>query len=669
LGLLLYPSAFASLRVDADVVLCSTSGFAHAVQATGVKLVYCHNPPRWLYDEARHYLCRLPDAVQTAFAAVAPSLRTIDRRAARTADAYFANSKIVVSRIREAYGMDAEVFAPPVTQPSTFEKPIAGIEPGFVLCASRLLPYKNIDEVVRAFAILRDERLVVVGEGPLRQELNGLATPNVTFTGPVKGEELAWLYRSCAGLVAASREDFGLTPLEAASYGRPSAVLRFGGFLETVVDGETGVYFDEPEPQQIAKAVTAMLRRSWDTSKLMAQTKRFSEEQFVSRLRSAVASAGATPRVPQVALVAHDIHDHGGMERACAELVRSCHTDVRFTVVSSQLAPELRPLVHRWIRIPIPQRPMPLKFLAFYVLAGLRLLRLRRDVTHTVGALIPNRADIASVHFCHAGSRAAAKRFPPTKAPLTRRVNTAILDRLALVAERWSYRRGRVKTLAAVSTGVAAEVGRFYPGVDVAVTPNGVDAMRFAPDKVAREDVRAAQGVGDELVLVFVGGDWDRKGLALAIEALAIVRPEAPCRLWVVGRGDADRFGGIAARLGVSDAVTFFGSRSDTERYCQAADVFVLPSQYETFSLGAFEAASCGLPLVITKIHTATELVGDEEAGFVVEPEAAAIATAIKALTDDSSRARMGRAARRRALGFTWEESASSVARLYGIGQ
>src|SRR5205823_12380194 len=111
------------------------------------------------------------------------------------------------------------------------------LESGFFLCVSRLLPYKNVGAVVETFAELPSERLVVVGTGPEERRVRTAAAGNVRFLGSVSDEELRWLYGECRGLVAASYEDYGLTPLEAASFGKPSTVLRAGGFLDTVVDG------------------------------------------------------------------------------------------------------------------------------------------------------------------------------------------------------------------------------------------------------------------------------------------------------------------------------------------------------------------------------------------------------------------------------------------------
>ena len=108
---------------------------------------------------------------------------------------------------------------------------------------------------------------------------------------------------------------------------------------------------------------------------------------------------------PRVALLAHDIHGEGGMERACLELIERGCDEVDFVVISSRLDPSVRSQV-RWRRVPIPQRPFPLKFCVYYVLAGLRLARERVDLVQTVGAIVPNKVDLASIHFCHAAFRA-----------------------------------------------------------------------------------------------------------------------------------------------------------------------------------------------------------------------------------------------------------------------
>jgi glycosyltransferase involved in cell wall biosynthesis len=352
------------------------------------------------------------------------------------------------------------------------------------------------------------------------------------------------------------------------------------------------------------------------------------------------------------------------MERVFAELIRRAGREYDLVVISSELAPDLARLVE-WRRTRAPFRPAPVRFSLFYALAGLQLWRVRRtaDLVHTCGALVPNRADLASVHFCHAGYRQAVGSEDDGR-PFLRRINTAIAAALGLAAERWSFGKGRIRVLGAVSRGVAAEIARAYPGARVVVTPNGVDLARFRPDDGARAELRHAQGLDDaQFVALFVGGDWHHKGLSVVLEAL-VAAPTA--HLWVVGRGDESAFGAEAERLGVASRVTFMGTRPDVERYYQAADVFVLPSRYEAFSLASHEAAACGLPLVVTQVNGVDELVGKGEAGRLIERSGDALGAALRELSvDREARRRMGQVARARASAFTWSASAESVLKLY----
>jgi glycosyltransferase involved in cell wall biosynthesis len=285
--------AFSQLSVDADVVLCSSSGWAHGVDSPGRKVVYCYTPARWLYQPDR-YLREQGGAARLALEALRPRLVRWDAAAAARAARYLTTSTAVQARIREIYGRSAEVLPTPVTiDPDGARTPVAGLHGGFVLCVSRLLSYKNVDALLRAFADLPEQRLVVVGEGPDRQRLRELRPDNAILLGTVLDSELRWLYSRSAGIVSASHEDYGLTPLEAAAFGKPSAVLRWGGFVDTVVEGQTGIFFDEPRPTAIAAAVGELLARDWDADAIRAHAAGYSEERFVGRLQEIVAEEAA----------------------------------------------------------------------------------------------------------------------------------------------------------------------------------------------------------------------------------------------------------------------------------------------------------------------------------------------------------------------------------------
>ncbi len=369
-------------------------------------------------------------------------------------------------------------------------------------------------------------------------------------------------------------------------------------------------------------------------------------------------SVGRPETAPRtIALVAHGVHDDGGMERAYAELVRRMPSRYRAIVISSELAPSLRPLVE-WRHVPVPRRPVPLRILLFFVLGGIALRRIRPDLIHTLGAIVPNRADAVEVQFCDAGFLAATGRFAPMDAPPLRRINTALARVLALSAERWCYKPRRLRQFVAVSHGIGSELARHYPGIPVVVAPNGVDLVRFKPDAAFRRRIRDQVGLGDaDVVALFVGGDWDRKGLPIAIAALAHA---AGVHLWVVGPGDTTRFEKLAREHGVGARVRFFGRRADTERFYAAADIFCLPSLYEAYPLAGLEAAAAGLPVVATPVNGISDLVGEDEAGILVQRAPKDVGEALARLACDSAlRKRLGSAARRRVEHYTWDASHS----------
>ena len=134
-------------------------------------------------------------------------------------------------------------------------KPDTVAREGFFLVVSRLLPYKNLDRLFAVFAERRDLELVVVGTGPLRKSLQEMATPNIDLLGNVNDRELSWLYEHSRALIAPAYEDYGLTPLEAASFGKPTLALRNGGYLDTVSEGTSGFFFEDLSVRSISGAI------------------------------------------------------------------------------------------------------------------------------------------------------------------------------------------------------------------------------------------------------------------------------------------------------------------------------------------------------------------------------------------------------------------------------
>lgn len=292
----LMAAAWSGLRVDdVDAVVCSSSGWAHGVVAPpGVrKIVYCHNPARWLY-QSDDYLMGRSRPVCWVARSMAPALRKWDTRAARTADVYVANSSVVAQRIRRAYGIEAAVVNPPsALDPAGTQEPVAGIEPGYLLSVGRGRGYKNLELVASAVRRHGHLRLVVVGGYDGVEDM-----PRVTRLTGVSDEELRWLYANAAAVVSLSHEDFGLTPVEGFGFGTPAVLLRAGGFVDSLVEGETGTFVEREDEESLLEALER-LPESFRPDAVRRHARRFTPEVFQSAMRGIVADSVAGGRSPQ----------------------------------------------------------------------------------------------------------------------------------------------------------------------------------------------------------------------------------------------------------------------------------------------------------------------------------------------------------------------------------
>lgn len=363
-------------------------------------------------------------------------------------------------------------------------------------------------------------------------------------------------------------------------------------------------------------------------------------------------------------IVAHDVEPTGGMERQLTRLATGLlERGHPVTVVAMTCRLAAHPLL-RFVRVPGPRRPFALRYPWFFTAASLALWRTRRGAVHTTGAIVFNRAHVSTVHFCHAafGARGGERGSRRSAAYRLNAWASAVMSRLA---ERYSYSPRRTRALVAVSEGVAGELREHFPALARAtrVIHNGVDLEEFGPDAASRRDVRQRLEIGDdELVAVFVGGEWGRKGLQVALDALA----RAPAwRLLVVGPGDEDEYSRSAESLGVSERVRFVGAVDKPAPYYAAADVFLLPTLYETFSLVTFEAAACGLPLLVTPVSGVEELIVDGENGWLIDRDPVGIAERLRQLEDAALRARLGSAARASAAEYGWDAMVDGYERLY----
>ncbi len=334
---------------------------------------------------------------------------------------------------------------------------------------------------------------------------------------------------------------------------------------------------------------------------------------------------------------------------------------------------EIHVFANRWVaksdrikfhKIPIVRFPRFLGPLVFAWVVQWKLRRMNFDLVHTHHWIF--HADVYSAHGVpHIGwVRSVRKRSP------------SLYDRAVIHVERSLIRDGGSSTFLPVSS-IAMEAFRHeyatLPGHWEIVHP-GVDVARFSsPDRDAcRAEIRGRYGIGtDDMLLLFVGMNFEVKGLETIITALAKARstkPEANIRLLVVGRGDEKKFAKIAQSLGVADAVIFAGTQyAGLERFYRAADAFTLFSAFDTFAMVVLEAMAAGLPVIVSPNVGAKDLVTEGANGFVLPDfrDADTAADRMLQLLDAERRKTMGAAAQLRAGEYTWERLAKKVANIY----
>ena len=311
------------------------------------------------------------------------------------------------------------------------------------------------------------------------------------------------------------------------------------------------------------------------------------------------------------------------------------------------------------LRQPWRRMTLPLTTSAFGIAAGARLRQLSGENAGDRRLVISHGdytgGDVLVLHSVHAAALKEAwdsgdRRF------LLNPLHPWLMARNRLV-----YRRGRHRKLVVVGSRLLAELEHWHgvSGERVVHIPNGIDVDRFHPSRRGeRRRILAGLGIDpDSPVILFAGHEFERKGLDLAVQALA--RMETQAQLLVVGDDDPARFRTLAARLGVDGRVHFAGRREDMPDLYGAADAFLLPSRYESFALVCIEALATGVPVVAPRIGGVEDYVVDSVNGFLVDREAGPIADALdRLLGDPEMHSKMAAAARSSALAFDWKEIA-----------
>jgi len=306
----LMPIAFESFSFDNyDLVISVTSEAAKGIitKPKTVHVCYCLTPTRYLWSGYKDYF--MNPYLRFISKPVVYYLRSWDRIAAQRPDVYIAISKEVQGRIKRYYGRESIVIYPPVginfqktqktqiirtSDTSEYQKvrqsdlsdsltirpsEFSEYSGSYFLIVSRLVPYKRIDLAVKAFNKLKF-LLKIVGIGSEYKKLRSIAKPNIEFLGYLTEGELVRYYRDCRALVFPGIEDFGLTILEAQSFGKSVIAFRNGGALETIIEGKTGEFFYPQTEEALVKKIKEFKNSQYDPSECIKNVKKFSYERF-----------------------------------------------------------------------------------------------------------------------------------------------------------------------------------------------------------------------------------------------------------------------------------------------------------------------------------------------------------------------------------------------------
>lgn len=292
--LFLMPYAFESFNLsEYDLVISSSHSFSKGV-ITGpgqLHISYVHTPMRYAWDQMHEYMERYQFGWLKKLIAshILHKIRLWDHRTSNGVDFFLANSEHIARRIWKHYRREATVVYPNVDL-SFFE--CHTDKQDFYLTASRLVPYKAVLTIAKAFCLMPEKELVIIGDGPDLAQIRAIKTPNIKILGFQPRDVLKGHMQRAKAFVYGAIEDFGIVPVEAQACGTPVICLGKAGTLETVIDGETGVHFSEQTPESIIEAVNRFDSLSFDPLKIRENAERFSSEVFIDKFCQVLSGVG-----------------------------------------------------------------------------------------------------------------------------------------------------------------------------------------------------------------------------------------------------------------------------------------------------------------------------------------------------------------------------------------
>jgi glycosyltransferase involved in cell wall biosynthesis len=267
-----------------DVVLSVSASFAKGIitKPETKHICYCLTPPRFLWDDSQKFVegFGYPGFIKSSVMPLITYLRLWDREASFRVDKFITISNFIKERVAKYYLRNSEIIYPPVNIKRFY---ITNFSGDYFFMAGRMVSYKRFDLAIKAFNQL-GWPLKIAGTGPELKRLKKIAGKNIEFLGLVSDEKLAELYSQAKAFIFPQEEDFGITVLESMASGRPVIAYRSGGATETIIEGRTGVFFEEQNESSLVETLKKFDHSKFNPHNCRQQAERFDIPVFKEKI-------------------------------------------------------------------------------------------------------------------------------------------------------------------------------------------------------------------------------------------------------------------------------------------------------------------------------------------------------------------------------------------------
>lgn len=591
----LMPLAFSRMKTkDYDVILSSSSSCAKGVKKgkNAVHVCYIHTPMRYAYEYKYEYTNGMNPIKKILVNILLFFVRIWDKHNTKKVDYFIANSREIQRRVKNTYNRDSVVIHPPVR---TNDFKVGNKDGDYYFIVSRLVGYKRFDLAVKACTELK-KNLIIIGDGPEKEKLEKIAGPTVKFLGRQSDDVVRKYMSECKALLFPGLEDFGIVPVEAQACGRPVICYGKGGVLDSVIDGKTGVYFNEQTVESLKKAIIKFEKMKFDKKVIRRHAEEFSEENFKKKINDYLEKVTK----PRLAIDARMIKMSGigtciqnWMNTNLYQIALGNRDEIKeyCDIADDKIIDFVSPIYGIKEQIKFPYR---------------KLRKLRPNVLHIPHYNVPILYRGKMIVTIHDLTHLKLKELLPNK--------------FAIIYAKYMLKKAIKKAtkIITVSENTKKDIVEVFK-VDpekVVVVYNGVDHDFKIKEKQELSSIYKKNNIpNNKKILLYVGNLKPHKNLNRLLEAFSKISDIDEYRLVLVGKAFDNQVNlrDKEKELGIDKYVIHTGvvEKEELISLYNIANLFVFPSLYEGFGLPVIESLACGTNVICSNNSSLPEVGGD----------------------------------------------------------